>query len=244
MAIEHDVIPIGELHKVANWQYANAAARVAATGFIASDVGKFAWQLDNNSIWILTATVPTWVRVGAPTDATYLVQTASSELSAEQVMGALATGIVKNTTTTGVQSIAAAGTDYVAPGGALGTPSSGTLTNCTADGTDQVGFRNVPINPQSTAYSTVLADGGKAVLHPVADNNPRTFTIDGAVAYPVGSAITFINMINTVTIAISTDTLTLIGAGTTGSRTLAAAGMATAVKIASGSWVINGTNLT
>lgn len=28
-------------------------------------------------------------------------------------------------------SAAAAGTDYVAPGGALGTPSSGTLTNCT-----------------------------------------------------------------------------------------------------------------
>jgi hypothetical protein len=44
--------------------------------------------------------------------ATYLVQTASSDLSAEQAMGSLATGLVKNTTTTGVQSIAAGGTDY------------------------------------------------------------------------------------------------------------------------------------
>jgi hypothetical protein len=46
-------------------------------------------------------------------------------------LSGLATGLLKNTTTTGVPSIAAAGTDYVAPGGALGTPSSGTLTNAT-----------------------------------------------------------------------------------------------------------------
>lgn len=51
----------------------------------------------------------------APADAKYIVQTASSDLSAEQALGALATGIVKNTTTTGILSIAAAGTDYVAP---------------------------------------------------------------------------------------------------------------------------------
>ena len=47
------------------------------------------------------------------------------------LMSGLATGILKNTTSTGAPSIAVAGTDYVAPGGALGTPSSGTLTNCT-----------------------------------------------------------------------------------------------------------------
>lgn len=53
----------------------------------------------------------------APSSAKYIVQTADSELSAEQSLAALATGIVKNTTTTGVLSIAAAGTDYYAPGG-------------------------------------------------------------------------------------------------------------------------------
>lgn len=42
---------------------------------------------------------------------------------------ATTTGIAK--LTSGVLSAAAAGTDYVAPGGALGTPSSGTLTNTT-----------------------------------------------------------------------------------------------------------------
>lgn len=44
----------------------------------------------------------------APIGATYLTQTANGTLTNEQAMGALGTGIVKNTTTTGVQSIAIA----------------------------------------------------------------------------------------------------------------------------------------
>lgn len=54
---------------------------------------------------------------GAPADATYLVQVADADLPNAQAMGALATGLVKNTTTTGVQSIAVAGTDYTTPTG-------------------------------------------------------------------------------------------------------------------------------
>ena len=50
----------------------------------------------------------------APAAAKYIVQTADSELSAEQALGALATGLLKNTTSTGVLSIAVAGTDYQA----------------------------------------------------------------------------------------------------------------------------------
>ena len=49
---------------------------------------------------------------GAPTTATYITQTADAGLSAEQALSSLATGIVKNTTGTGVLSIAVAGTDY------------------------------------------------------------------------------------------------------------------------------------
>lgn len=46
----------------------------------------------------------------------FIVQgTADAGLSAAQFLGALSTGIVKNTTTTGVLSIAVAATDYVAP---------------------------------------------------------------------------------------------------------------------------------
>lgn len=112
--------------------------------------------------------------------------------------------------------------------------------------TASLGYLNIPQNSKSAAYTTVLLDAGKHILHPSTDDNARTFTIDSNanVAYPVGTTLTFINEINTVTIAITSDTLILAGAGTTGSRTLAANGMATAVKIASTKWMINGTGLT
>ena len=135
----------------------------------------------------------------------------------------------------------------VVNGGVLGTPSSGTLSGCTVDGTDGVGFRNVPINSQSAAYTTVLADSGKAILHPSTDANARTFTIDSnaTVAYALGTVLTFINMTSqVVTIAITSDTLYLAGTGTTGSRTLAQYGMASAIKMTSTTWIISGSGLT
>ncbi len=56
--------------------------------------------------------------------------------------------------------------------------------------------------------------------------------------------LTFVNLINTVTIAITTDTMYLAGDGATGSRTLAAYGVASAVKVASTTWIISGNGLT
>jgi hypothetical protein len=128
----------------------------------------------------------------------------------------------------------------------LGTPTSGTLSGCTVDGTDAVGFRNTPVNSQSADYTLVLADSGKTIFHPVADDNARTFTIpaNSSVAYPVGTVISFVNLQNTVTIAITTDTMYLAGTGTTGSRTLAEYGVASALKVDSTSWVISGNGLT
>ncbi len=129
----------------------------------------------------------------------------------------------------------------------LGTPTSGTLSNCTVDGTDSVGFRNIPQNSQSADYTLVLADSGKHIFHPSTDANARTFTIpaNSSVAYPIGTAITFINMTSqVVTIAITTDTMYLSSAGTTGSRSLARYGSATAIKITSTNWLISGSGLT
>lgn len=130
----------------------------------------------------------------------------------------------------------------------LGTPTSGNLSNCTADGTSSVGFRNIPQNSQSAAYTLVLADSGKHILHPSADTTARTFTIpaNSSVAFPIGTAITFVNQngAGVVTIDITTDTMRLSPAGTTGSRTLAANGVATCIKLTSTEWIISGTGLT
>ena len=130
---------------------------------------------------------------------------------------------------------------------ALGTPASGVLSSCTVDGTDAVGFRNIPINSNSAAYTAVLADSGKVIFHPSTDANARTFTIpaNSSVAYALGTAITFINMTSqVVTIAITTDTMYLSSAGTTGSRSLAQYGSATAIKMTSTTWLISGSGLT
>jgi hypothetical protein len=104
------------------------------------------------------------------------------------------------------------------------------------------------LNSQSAAYTLVLGDANTGILHPSADTTARTWTIpaNSSVAFPVGTAVTFINQNSggTITIAITTDTMRLAGAGTTGSRTLAANGVATAVKITSTEWIIVGTGLT
>ncbi len=124
---------------------------------------------------------------------------------------------------------------------------SGTSNTLTVDGTNSVGFLNIPQNSQSAAYTLVLADAGKHIYHPSTDANARTYTIpaNSSVAYPIGTAITFINMTSqVVTIAITTDTMYLSSAGTTGSRSLAQYGSATAIKITSTSWLISGSGLT
>lgn len=110
------------------------------------------------------------------------------------------------------------------------------------------GYINLPQNSQSAAYTTVLSDQGKHLLHPSADTTARTFTIDSNanVPYPIGTALTFVNQsaAGVMTIAITSDTMRLAGAGTTGSRALAANGIATALKLTATEWIISGTNLT
>lgn len=105
----------------------------------------------------------------------------------------------------------------------------------------------IPQNSQSADYTLVAGDAGKHILHPSADTTARTFTIpaNSSVAFAIGTAVTFVNQnsAGTLTIAITADTMHLAGAGTTGSRTLAANGIATALKITSTEWIISGTGL-
>lgn len=107
------------------------------------------------------------------------------------------------------------------------------------------GYMGIPQSTAATtgAYTIVAADAGEHIY----STATRTITIpaNSSVAFPVGTAISFVAATGaTVTIAITTDTLLLAGAGTTGSRTLAPFGMATAIKITSTSWIISGNGLT
>lgn len=107
------------------------------------------------------------------------------------------------------------------------------------------GYMGIPQSAAATtgAYTIVAADAGEHIY----TTATRTITIpaNSSVAFPVGTAISFVAATGaTVTIAITSDTLLLAGPGTTGSRTLAPFGMATAIKITSTSWIISGNGLT
>lgn len=111
------------------------------------------------------------------------------------------------------------------------------------------GSGGLSLSSKSADYTLVLGDANTGILHPTSDATARVFTIpaNASVAFPTGTAITFINedSAGSVTISITSDTLRWLGSpGGTGSRTLAANGMATALKISSTKWVITGTSLT
>ena len=125
----------------------------------------------------------------------------------------------------------------------LGTPSSGTLSSCTVDGTNAVGYINIPQNSQSAAYTLVAADAGKQIFHPSTDTTARTFTIpaNSSVAYPIGTQLTIINQYDAGVITLtSTDTLRLATAGTTGNALVATGNMAQLIKVTSTEWLVNG----
>lgn len=61
----HKAIPVGFNHVPYNWTFADVTARALAGNYSTSDIGKFARQLSDNSIWMLTAITPTWIAVGS-----------------------------------------------------------------------------------------------------------------------------------------------------------------------------------
>ncbi|MEO5355354.1 MAG: hypothetical protein H7835_19370 [Magnetococcus sp. XQGC-1] len=105
--------------------------------------------------------------------------------------------------------------------------------------------KEITQNSRSANYTLVLADAGKQILHPAADNNARTFTIpaNSSVAFPIGTTLWFANEINTLSIAILSDTLAMAGTNKTGTRSLAANSIATALKITATKWLIFGFGL-
>lgn len=112
-----------------------------------------------------------------------------------------------------------------------------------SNGARAIGFMGIPQNATTTgAYTIVAADAGEHIY----STATRTVTIpsNASVPFQVGTTLVFISGSGaTTTIAITSDTLLLAGTGSTGSRTLAPFGMATAVKITSTSWIISGNGL-
>lgn len=125
-------------------------------------------------------------------------------------------------------------------------PNSTTSYTMPAGG-GNVGTLELLQNAKSTSYTLLLTDDGKHIYN--TSTSPVTFTIpaNSSVPYPIGTALTFVNSPTggTVSIAITTDTMYLSPlVGTTGTRSLAPLGVATALKIDATHWVISGSGLT
>lgn len=126
----------------------------------------------------------------------------------------------------------------------VGTQSITVATNSPTAST--LGFRGIPVISQSANYTAVLSDMGKMLLHPSGGGAGDTFTIPANSAVPmnVGATLSFVNLdSNALSISINTDTLTLLGTGSGGTRSLAQYGMATAIKVTTTQWIITGVNL-
>lgn len=177
------------------------------------------------------------------------VATATTTPAITLTLGAITpTTVNGNTITTGTGTLTLAASKTLTASNTLILAGTDGTTMTFPPASASIGYLNIPQNSQSAAYTTVLADSGKHLLHPSVDTTARTYTIpaNSAVPYDIGTALTFINQASAgvITIAITTDTMRLAGAGTTGSRTLAANGIATAIKLTTTEWIISGTGLT
>ena len=124
-------------------------------------------------------------------------------------------------------------------GGALGTPSSGTLSSCTADGTNAVGYKNIPQtgSDKTTAYTLVTGDVGKYV----------GVGTSGSIVVPTstfanGDAISvYNNTTGNITITTSAPTAYIAGTNTVKtSITLATRGIATILFVSATVCVVSG----
>lgn len=109
---------------------------------------------------------------------------------------------------------------------------------------EEYGFKGIPVTDLGSGATLAITDAARCFRYTGGSGQTITIPANASVAYPVGTAITFANAGSaSVSIAITTDTMTLAGTSSTGTRTLAQNGLATALKLSSTTWMIQGSGL-
>jgi len=115
-----------------------------------------------------------------------------------------------------------------------------------SDLADAVGYKGLPQNQQTSAYTLALSDMGKHIYATAANFN-ITIPANATTAFPIGTAITIVveDQFHTLVPA-SGVTLVLAGTGgaTTGTRTLALGAVATIIKVGTNRWFVSGAGIT
>jgi hypothetical protein len=224
------------------------ATNTATTNLVSStSVNLNSPAINSNAATLALLATPATITMGAAVTTLTIAGTSTANVTAN-----LATGVTTGSKVVNIGTSSSGGSTTVTIGSTSGSSTvtiNGTIAGTPADATTAtattgIGYRGLPQNSTTTgSYTLVAADAGRHIFA----SATRTVTIpaNGSVAFPIGTAITFIAGVGaTMTIAITTDTMYLAGAGTTGSRTLAAHGIATAVKTTSTTWIISGNGLT
>jgi hypothetical protein len=111
---------------------------------------------------------------------------------------------------------------------------------------DAVGYKGLPQNQRTSAYTLALSDIGKH-LYVTAGAFAVTIPADGTLNFPVGATMSFVCEDAAKTIVPASGvTLVLAGTGaaTTGTRTLAIGAVATLIKVQANRWYISGSGVT
>lgn len=181
-----------------------------------------------------TLTIPNFAGVGD----TFVFNTLAATLSNKTLAApAIDLGL---TTVSGAFNV-----DFSSFSGTFKTTTGATTLGSSATVNGVVLAPEIQQNVQSGTYTIVLSDANKQI---VATSGTGDWTIpaNASVAFPIGTTLVFlvIGAIASRTIAITSDTMYWAPTAATGTRTLAAGGIATALKVDTTTWVISGVGLT
>ncbi len=98
-------------------------------------------------------------------------------------------------------------------------------------------------NSQNAGYTCVATDSGKHIY--CATAGAFTIPANSSIAYQVGTAITFVNLVGACTLVLTSDTMYQAGVGVIAGKILnfAQYGQATALKVAPTTWMYSGSGL-